>query len=172
MFVVASLVALVSIGVFVGARLFLGSRVGRAAVLADTFAREAKQDERLRSLKQALANTEIERAQLFGEHLVAADGVVPFIERIEGLGALAGVEVEINSIGVGALPENETTLERLSLELRAAGSWAAIYRFLGLVESLPLPVVFEDIRLDASLTPGAGSSWRGVFTFNVLKAKE
>ena len=151
-------------------------------VVSDRFIQiesEVKRNESVRSVKNLMNDTKKEREQIT-QLFIQPNGTVDFIETVESLGRMAGVKLEIESVGVESLKNktaSSTELFRISLKIE--GSWGNAMRLLSLLETMPYKISFDGINLEKisrglSSDGGKGqeaSYWNGVFSFNVLKIK-
>lgn len=140
---------------------------------------EVKKDESLRSIKNLMNDTKKEREQV-AEFFVQPNGTVDFIETLESLGRIAGVKLEIESVGVGALKgKTGSSTESFRLSFKTEGSWVGTMHILSLLENMPYKISFESVRFGkvsggSSSEDGKGvnpSYWSGNFSFSVLKIK-
>jgi hypothetical protein len=98
------------------------------------------------SLNNFLRSTAETRASLDG-HFVTEGTVADFIERLEGLGAIAGVEASLTSVEV---PDNAPILRA---SFKASGTFSGVYHFIALLEALPYELEIE--RLSLAKAPAA-----------------
>jgi Tfp pilus assembly protein PilO len=113
--------------------------------------------------------------------LVASDGAVGFIEKVESLARESGLSVVVNSITTAdAIPKD--TFQWMQISISTQGSWAGSYQFLALLEAMPYKMTIGKINLKQSSAidlVGAGKGQRAVsktvwdvsYTFNVLQLK-
>lgn len=128
--------------------------------------REAQARERLnRTLEILVRDTEKERATL-AQHFVSADGVVGFIEYLEGLGRRAGATVKVGAIDVGE-SFLATRLDHLTLTISASGSFASVARFVSLLETLPYISVIDEMSLEKRAA--AKNTWDANVTVSAAK---
>lgn len=136
-------------------------------------------DETLRSIKQSLGENEENLAKI-DSYFITDEGVVDFIESIEGLGKESGVELSIGSVTTEPNSSNKNDFkETLRMRIETRGGWTESYNFLRLVESMPRYLEVETLTLnngtDAgdNFFEGAGSTrdWRGRFELTFLKLK-
>lgn len=142
---------------------------------------EAKLDESLRSIKLVMNETKKERDQI-ALIFLQPNGTVDFIEKVESLGRVAGVKLEIESVGIDN-PKNKTatasSTELFRISLKTKGSWVDTMHLLSLLENMPHKLSFESVRLskvsgESSLDGGKEQTqfyWGGNFSFSALKIK-
>jgi len=139
-----------------------------------------KKEESLRSIKNLMDDTKKERERI-ADFFVQPNGAVDFIEMIDSLGGIAGVKLEVESVGVEALKsETDADSESFRLSLKTKGSWDNTMHLLSLLESLPYQILFESARfqkISDESAPDNGkkivvsSYWNGNFSFSALKLK-
>ncbi len=168
---IAALIAAMAVGGFVFMFVSVQGLNRRAGELVGEFALKGSHEERERSIRNILTNTEAERSRLSTEHVVKADGVVSFIEEVERLGTVAGVDISVDTIEVAQADNADGVFEPLLVRFRTTGTWQQVFHVLTLVESLPLPISYSNIRLESS-GGGSASLWRGTFGVSVLKIHE
>lgn len=107
----------------------------------------AQEIERLRALAR---DTEATRAAL---NSLAGIDVVSLVERVEAAGADAGASIKIKN----ASPELSTSspLRAVTLHIESNGEFSTLMREIALLETLPVPSVFDAIRLER-----ASGGWR------------
>lgn len=134
---------------------------------------EIRLDEALRSIKIMMNETKKEREQIT-LILVQPDSTVDFIESVESFGRVAGVKLEIESVGVDNVKDKKaSTTESLSLSLKTEGSWSNIIHLLSLLENMPHKISFDNVRLGKVSEESSSNTsyWDGNFSFSVLKMK-
>ena len=166
--IIAGCVVALMLGAFVGAYMMLNAATGRVGELTRVFRERAQEADRVRAVKNALAQTKDDRAAL-DALLIAPDGIVTFIERIEALGRTAGVSVTVDEITVEPSEESPTS-DHLVVRFHASGSWQQVSHLLVLAESLPLPVSLSNVRFETS--GGKVSVWRGTFSIQARIAHQ
>ncbi|PIP86649.1 hypothetical protein COV42_00160 [Candidatus Campbellbacteria bacterium CG11_big_fil_rev_8_21_14_0_20_44_21] len=132
-------------------------------------------ERQLRSFKKILAETKEKREALDSYFIPAAD-IVSFIQEVEALSALSGIEIEIGSVDVREFLEDETSsdrLEFLDISMTTEGSWSGSFRFLELLENMPYLIALNKFALDAKQnTEGETLYWEGALGLRVLKLKK
>ena len=166
--IIAGCSVVLMLAAFVGASMMFNAATGRVGELARVFRERAHEEDSTRALKNALAQTKDDRAAL-ASLLVAPDGIVTFIERIEALGRNAGVSVTVDEITVEPFEESSTS-DHLVVRFHASGSWQQVSHLLVLVESLPLPVGLSYVRFETS--GGKTPVWRGTFAIQTRIAHQ
>ena len=130
-------------------------------------------DQQLRDAQNFIRDTEDDRAKL-NSYFVSNEGIVDFLEVIEGLEQYAEVEVSIKTIGENDTGEFES-VEQLELNLTAEGSWGAVYHFFALLESLPHSIDMSRVQFNSIGENVNGEDttdkWRGIFILSADKIK-
>lgn len=108
--------------------------------------------------------------------IVPSDGDVKFIENLESIGRINGLEFGIDSLSFEDDPSFASSgITALKINARTKGSWPGTYAFLSQIESLPLKIKINNFRLTNvlvnALVPKAGNSWQSTFEIIVLKYK-
>ncbi len=147
---------------------------------------KAKQAVATDSIRKVIVESEKEIAAIEG-YFVSAEGVVDFIEYLEGIAKDLGVEIVIQDVQE---KDSEFFPQKGELHFKVAvqGSWGGVYRFLTALEDMPYGVRlgYADVKKNTSgqmlrgsdTLPVSGAStqikvaaWQGDFEFTVLKHK-
>ena len=167
---VSLLVALVCAAVF-GFLLERILRINRAAAeLAASIEKEDQRDKQLNALQNLLAELETEQAALDSK-FVSQEGVVSFIELLEESGRDAGVSVEIASVGIQPDTTTNRSYEWLRVALRTEGSWAQLFHYIVLLETIPHAMKLDQVGLSEKVTDKGISVWEGTFVVRAAKLK-
>jgi hypothetical protein len=115
------------------------------------------------TLRSLARDTNAERNEL--RQLTLKEDALAIIEVIEDAGKDAGVSVSIGSVTQGIFPTGRGggTLPAVSLSIHAEGSFAGVYYFLSLLETLPA-LSFIDFT-DFELT--GNGDWRALIRMRV-----
>jgi Tfp pilus assembly protein PilO len=127
----------------------------------------------LSSLQKMLAEAE-NKVEKIDSFYIAADGVVGFIETIESLAEQSGVTIEVEGVEAQEVDKASSAFqERVTLRIEARGQWSDIYRFILLVENLPVNAKINGSNLERldSPDPGGRHEWKGEFSVSALKLK-
>jgi len=125
----------------------------RTSALSNNIELQAKQENTLHSIKTLVAQTASVREQLEA-YFISKEGVVSFIELLEGVGQSAGAAVSIQNVEETPL-DGSDVLESLRVSITAEGSWESVVHFLGLLEYLPYESSVGDVVFSRS-----DSAWR------------
>jgi len=139
-----------------------------AEAKAATLEGELNRREDLKSLNLTLRKLEDQLASL-GTHFAKSSDVVPFLDTVERLAPLAGVRAEVNSVNTAG--SNGVSNSELLVELRAEGSFQAVYKFLGLLENSPYELEFLSMDLHRVPTTEEGGEtrvWEAIFRVRLL----
>lgn len=134
-------------------------------------------DQQLRGVQNLIRDTESDREKL-NSYFVSREGIVDFLEVIEGLEQYTGAEVSIKTIGENDTGEFEN-IEQLELNLTAEGSWEAVYHFFVLLESLPYRIDMSRVQFNniskrergEDIEEDTKDEWRGIFILAAAKIK-
>ena len=126
--------------------------------------------ERAKAIRDLSSET-LEDQKKISSYIVSSANVVSFLESIEQLGKVAGVQMEIDSVGSVVPKGDQSKLwERLRLIVSAEGSWSGNLNILYLLETIPFQVTTERVVLDQKKDEKK-NSWHSEITFSVLKEK-
>lgn len=139
------------------------------AQLAENIAVEEKRDQQLRALQDLLEELGSEEVAL-NERFLGPEGLVPFIELIELVGKEAGVVVEVVSVGIQPDAEKVASHEWLKIALRTEGSWAKVFHFVMMLESIPYAIKFDQVGLSLREDDKA-AFWEATFIIRAAKLK-
>ena len=133
-------------------------------------------------IKSRIEETVSVRDKLVG-YFISKDGVVAFLNKIQALGLENKLEFKVDSVVIEDEAEAPDSFENVKLNIQAEGAWADIYRFVSLVERMPLRVSADKVDLEVvsngaqndsvskNRVVSSGSNWRGSISFRVLKLK-
>lgn len=136
---------------------------------ADRYAATLRAEAHDALLASLLKDTAAKRARadaLFVESAAAA----AFLKELERAGGRAGADITIVNVArgsrtAGADVRAKAAVEELVVTLEARGSFAAAYRFLGLLEAFPRPMALTR----ASFSQGEGGAWNGLFEVRAVQ---
>jgi hypothetical protein len=106
------------------------------------------------ALRVFLSRTESDRAKL-DSYLVGNDAVVDFLGSLESLGRAYGTAVEITSVQNKTAPA-ESPADTLTVTLKGYGTFASVFRFATLLESMPIKLNVEEVRIERE---SKGTKW-------------
>lgn len=130
---------------------------------------ERRISSQLQASKEIVAATAEERGET-KMFFVGGDEVVDFLESLEALGRNAGLELEVSSVGLAEEDEGgNRPYDILSVDITSEGSWAQNFRYLSVLENLPLK--FQITRAVIEKRDDRGSLWRGSFALGAVKLK-
>ncbi len=127
---------------------------------------EAIRRDEIRSLERSIREIENER-NLLESHFAYSANVVPFLDTIEQLAVEAKAKPEITSVDI--LKDQK----KLSVVVKASGSFESIYKFLTLLENSTYEIEFVSVglqRLNRQIIPGAGPlpEWEAIFKVQLI----
>lgn len=133
-----------------------------------------RQDEHeLRVIEDVLKNTRVEVEEL-KTRFVGREQEVLFIEFVERLAHVQGLQVSIESIEEHAIEKNEL-IEKMVMNVNIKGSFIDVSKFVRVVEQMPHHVVIGPVKIKKVIvTNETGNevvSWEGRITMEVLKLK-
>lgn len=130
--------------------------------------------EGLASIKDKITATASVREKL-NNYYISKDGVVPFLNMIQNLGKESRLEFKVSSVAIKDEPKTSDVFENVELIIEVKGGWSDVYRFVTLVELLPLRVFVDQVDLEAvpngKNTSGAIRKWSGRLNVSILKLK-
>lgn len=151
---------------------------GETEILKQEIQSFEAQNNELEGLQKNLKTTFEERDKILSV-FIPEEGIVDFLELIEGIANGENVSIETNSVSKkdsGSL--SDANKEIVSLDLSVEGKWDNVIKFLSLLEVIPFKssiekAVIENILLaGSSATSTPSSMWQADIIFNAVKAKE
>lgn len=149
---------LLSLGVlgFLGRQLY--NDASRVVAAYQELYTAARGKENLAVITKSFTAT-VEPRAVIANAFLHTDGLVIFIEQLEGLAKTASVTLELDE------PKSITgKTASLDLAFRATGSFAGLYRFLSLLESLPYRLDWRSVTWNFA----SGTTWSGDFALAVI----
>ncbi len=150
-----NLVALGALG-FLGFKLY--DDANQVIIAYQELHAAARGKEDLKALTETLEGTVESRATLTAAWL-RSEGLILFIEKLEGLARTAGIELKLDEpkATIGEEP-------RLNLAFAGSGSFAGLHHFLVLLENLPYRLEWQTL----SWSSNSGITWSGNFTLAIV----
>lgn len=147
-------------------------RTEAVSIAENQLALAAEKANSLKSVKVLMDDT-AERRVKVDTFFIKDDKVVDFLDSLDTLGTKNGVKLTINSVGVAPLTKPSSSfLEQLNIKIQVEGSWANVYRFLTLLETMPYKVSWGRVGFDkVSGRDSKQSVWQGVFDVSIVKLK-
>lgn len=140
----------------------VGAEVGATRQLRDEQGQLTARLGRAESNRRLLADYQTE-ANLLADYFVSVETLPEVLAELERLAAAAGIGFELTQAEVG---EDETATVQLGFAV--AGDYAAVFRFVELLERLPHASEFLAVELHAAAAaPGASPSGRWYGSFNL-----
>lgn len=159
-FIVTLTLCAIALTLFSGALYFIYSKKPSLSRLSAEHSGIADEEAYYRGLKKTLSDTNAGQDAL-DSYFIDPENFVPFVEKIEALGADAGVMLTIESAGL--TDANRT----LALVLSADGAFGNVLHFLSLVEAYPAKVVISRAWLSKTIPvrgqPPPSKPWNGKF---------
>lgn len=132
-------------------------------------------------VKERIVETTSMREKLAG-YFIPKDGVVPFLNKIQALGAENNLEFKVDSVAIEDEVSAPDSFENVKLNIEVEGTWADLYRFTTLTELMPLRVFADRVNLEMVPLEVSGTFgkkklsetnplWQGKISLRVLKLK-
>lgn len=157
----AFMFCVLSASFFFGSAYFIYSKKASLTHLSLELSGISAEEAYYHTLKKGLSDTVAAQKSL-DSYFISQDDFVPFVEKIEALGAHAGVALTVES---AALTDSNRTL---ALTLFATGTFEQALYFLSLLESFPSKITFERAWVAKSAAnrepQTARAPWEGRFT--------
>jgi hypothetical protein len=112
---------------------------------------ESLKRDAIEKLERSLQSVADYRASL-DTHFAKSSDVVPLLDTVEKLSGVAGAQSEVNLINVS--PEGT----KLLIDLKASGSFEAVYKFLALLENSPYELEFLSMDMHSAAGDSSGKS--------------
>ena len=151
----------------------------RISVIEHELSFQSNKQEYMVSMERVIqkADSDITRVN---NSIIPSDGDVRFIESLETIAHDNGLSIDIDSLTFEdsrALASSSMTT--LKVKAKTEGGWSGTYRFLFLIESLPIKVKIDkftlnNIKDEANLSAdkvSSRSAWQSAFEMRVLKYK-
>lgn len=120
------------------------------------------QSHNLTQMKKMIVD--IQGRQILVDQILLDDkDTVLFIEKIEEIGRLSGVVVEIQFVDTVA----DGSYGKLNMIFSAQGSWQNVSRFLNLIENLPNHSTINSIKFD-TVNSNSGVVWNMITSITVI----
>ncbi len=132
---------------------------------------EALRREEIKKLDDSVKLIDEDRAEL-ENHFAKSSDVVPFLDTIEGLAPLVGVEAKVTSVVIA--PDHSGLL----VGMQSSGTFVNLYRFLTLLENSPYELEFiglgmhQETGLDAKGEKAKIPNWNATFSMKLLSFVE
>lgn len=163
------LITLLVSAVYAGIFIYIKNTNIEIAELASTIDQQIQIEERLRSIKNIVEDTALNRAKL-DSYFVGQDDIVHFIEAVEALSSITGEEITIASVDLEE-GDNTSAYQFLRLRLTTSGAWEETIHFIALLEALPNHILVERGSLELRSTDEEAGEWRGSFDIKVAMLK-
>jgi len=146
----------------------------RISDLSEELDLQLTREKQLKSFNDIVGDTTADRNKL-DSYFVSPEGIVTFIEEIEGLALLAGLSVDIASVDVDEYFDSDKKseiIESLNLGINTFGNWSDNFYFLNLLEGMPLNISVTRLNFDIRKNVVSKTlDWQGVIGLSVLKLK-
>ena len=173
--VVLSVLNIALLTVYVSGFRIINARAEKSSALNNELMLVEQRELALRKLSRVLSDVMFERERL-ESHFVSAEGPVAFIERLERLGEIVGVDLKIATVSVRPLGK-ESIFESLEVRFGADGEWKDLMHLIKLLEKEPLPLELTTVGLEhesgGQKVSGGGNEkskgWHGSFAVKAIK---
>jgi len=145
----SALLATVCLGTLVWMVIMLGNE-NEALQTAQILKKEQTSKDVFTASVQSLARDTLEQRNAL-KNLTADASAVEALEMIEAAGETARVSVSIDSVGSG---NEEGVFERITVSMRAEGSFSRLIHFVSLLDTLPIPAYVEQYGIDKTESGG------------------
>ncbi len=157
------ILSLVLLTVSLAAFLFLYSQIENNQKVTNeaqaSWQQEQDRREGTRSLERLIMETERERKEV-DSHFAEGSNVVPLLDALEALALSVSAKLDINSVDIAKDGGG------LLVDLKASGTFEAVYKYLLLLESSPYELEF--MTVDLNKTGEGGAEWTGNFKLKLL----
>lgn len=123
-----------------------------------------KRTQHISALKLSVRDTNAERARLMN---ITDTTVVTIIDDIEDAAAAAGVKSVVDSISPTEAPAGDVSLSSYLVSIRSEGLFTALMHALALYETLPAPIMVEQVFIEHT-----GTAWAMSVRVRVLVAEK
>ncbi len=139
----------------------IGKNKEKAEIYAANLEREENRRAEIKALRSSLREIEDDRAQL-ETHFAKSSDIVPFLDTMEKLALKTGAKAEVESVNAGA--GNKT----LTVQIKASGTFSAVYKFLMLLENSPYELDFLLVDMNSARGEDKTSNWSAIFKMQLL----
>lgn len=165
---IASLLFLLSaVAVFIFLHQKITSNIEVSMVREAELQTETSKKNESKSYERLLKLVETERAQL-DTHFIKSTDVVVFLDTVEDLAPRVNAKAEVALVDIA--PDSTS----LNVEMKASGTFEALYRFLMLLENLPYQVEIVSMNLQRpgaageAVSGSAAVEWSATFQIKLL----
>lgn len=127
---------------------------------------QVKRNENIGNLGKLVIATEAGRRQI-SSSFVGVDQTVDFVEYLELLARVAGVDFEITSLGVE--PSKNDFKDQIVLRGEAVGTWSGIMNFASLLETAPYRLDLADVVVN---NDKAEKTWKAAILIKAFQLKK
>jgi Tfp pilus assembly protein PilO len=148
---------------------FIKTETENNSILASKISLGIEQNDKLGDLQAAVKDTEVERTKL--SSLFLANGSeVAFIEQIENLAKVSGLEEKTNNVSEAL--NQVSGAKSLDIQLTVTGDWNNVMYFLGQLENLPYSLNIKNVSLNRQSSDSKNKTnlWIGAFDFSVIES--
>jgi Tfp pilus assembly protein PilO len=115
----------------------------------------------IRDLERTLDDLALEQQEL-ERHFSRSADVVPLLDTLERAGTSSGASAEV--LSVDRIDEGNS----IEIGIRATGTFAAVYKFILLLENAPYELEFTSLDIKRTFSDGEEVKWEGFFKVKIL----
>ncbi len=157
----------------------------QVAALSSSIQALTKQRDVLASLSDRVKSTEDDRSKIDG-YFIPRDGVVVFLNKLQSLADENGLDMAVNSVAIEDSPLSPDIFEVVDVSFTGIGEWSNVYRFVSLINLMPLKIFVDGVDLEWSSDSAASANglvfskkkgsathplWKAVVDLRVMKLK-
>jgi len=137
---------------------------------------EVRVESELKDLNHVIAAT-VEEREVLDSYFVEADGVVDFINDLEGFVKYIGAVPEILLVDIKdeVIARGVSSFEYLNVEIVVEGTWEELFNFSELLDTMPLYLRVNKMQIENISNTGEGGgpseNWTSRFNIDVIKRK-
>lgn len=159
------IVLAVAVGAYVWFWRLLNAVSDESSYLRGDIELQLKKNETSGALEQLVNDTETERRQI-DSYFVGADQTVDFVEYLESLANITGVNFKIISLSVEQVKDDFK--DQIILRGEALGSWSALMNFIALLETAPYRLNLADL----TITKPEKTAWAAALLIKTFQLKQ
>jgi len=144
-FIIMLFVVLAASGAYVWWYSTVQAASSQASSLLTQISNETQTKDRVAQARQALADLESQE-QAVNNYFVGQSDVVPFIEKLTGIGTSLGTTVAVSSVAANSDSDTPT----LTMILTVTGSFDHVMRTVGAIENAPYDLTITSLTLNST----------------------
>lgn len=147
----------------------------KTSILLNEIKTQTIKEAEFKLIENNLKETEIDRKKINSYFIQEGEeGVVLFVEYIENMGKISGVNLDVKSISFKEFDSNkinsesQNIFENMKVSLVVEGEWSDVIYFLKLLESSLYSMSFDKVYLEKEEVENS-FLWKGTFNLNIIK---